>query len=186
MNAAVFLDRDGVLVRERGFITRPDQLEILAGVPQALSALRGAGFRVVIVTNQSALARGLLDETGLAKIHEALSRRLKASGASWDALYCCPHHPTEGQGENRRDCECRKPRPGMLLRAAREMGLDCSRSWMVGDSARDMEAGRAAGCRTLALPGPDGVSPEGADLQAPSLEAAARGILELARGLPRG
>ena len=164
---AVFLDRDGVLVRERGFLTGPGQLEVLPGAAGALAVLRKAGFLLVVVTNQSAIARGRLSEAGLAAIHAELARRLRAEdpGAFWDALYHCPHHPDFGPA-----CECRKPSPGMLLRAAREHGIDLKASWMVGDAERDLAAGRSAGCRTLALP-----PASGGDLRARDLaEAASR------------
>ena len=164
--AAVFLDRDGVLIRERGFVTEPAQLSLLPGAAGALALLRRRGFRLVVVTNQSGIARGLLTEGDLARIHADLLTRLRAAHpeAFWDALYFCPHHPREGRPPYRTDCACRKPRPGMLLKAAAEHGLDPGRSWMVGDSARDLEAGRAAGCRTAALPGPDGTFAAGAGL----------------------
>ncbi len=170
--AAVFLDRDGVLVRERGFITLPEQLSVLPGAAGALAFLRRRGFRLVVVTNQSGIARGLLTEGDLARLHADLLSRLRAEhpGAFWDALYFCPHHPREGHPPYRVDCGCRKPRPGMILRAAAEHGLDPARSWMVGDALRDLEAGRASGCRTAALPGPDGAVAPGADLTGTSLE----------------
>jgi D-glycero-D-manno-heptose 1,7-bisphosphate phosphatase len=177
--AAIFLDRDGVLIREQGYVTEPAQIEVLPGVPEALVLLRRRGFRLVVVTNQSAIARGLLTEGNLARIHADLLSRLRAAHpeAFWDALYFCPHHPQEGRPFYRTDCDCRKPKPGMLLRAAAEHGLDLARSWMVGDAPRDLEAGRAAGCRTAALPGPDGAftGADFADLMGTSLgEVASR------------
>lgn len=172
---AVFLDRDGVLVRERGAITRPEELEILPGVAEALARLRRAGFLLLVATNQGAIARGLLTEDALALLHDTLARRLRDAHpeAGWDALYYCPHHPTEGRPPYGIPCTCRKPFPGMLLRGISEHGLDPNVSWMVGDAARDLEAGRAAGCRTLALPGPDGRFAPGADVRAPGLLEAA-------------
>lgn len=174
MKPSVFLDRDGVIVREIGFITRVDQVELLPGAAEGMAALRKAGFALVVATNQSAIARGLLTEATLKDIHAEIAHRLKAAHpeAAWDALYRCPHHPTEGPAPQ--VCECRKPKPGMLLQAAADLGLDLARSWMVGDSERDVGAGRAAGCRTIALPGADGAFAQGADRQASSLlEAAA-------------
>ncbi len=184
----VFLDRDGVLIRELGFVTHPKQIEILPGVPGALALLRRQGFRLVVVTNQSAIARGLLTEEALARIHADLRARLLAldPGAFWDAVYFCPHHPQEGHAPYRIDCTCRKPRPGMLLRAIAEHGLDPARSWMIGDSPRDVAAGREAGCRTAALPGPDGACPPGADLQAASLADLAARIIASPRGGDKG
>ena len=164
---AVFLDRDGVLVRERGFITAADQLEVLPGAAAGMAVLHRAGFLLVVATNQSAVARGLLTGSALAALHAELARKLKAEDpqAFWDALYACPHHPDFGPG-----CDCRKPAPGMLRRAAAEHGIDLAASWMVGDAPRDLQAGRAAGCRTVALP-----PAEGGDLAARDLaEAASR------------
>ncbi len=143
--AAVFLDRDGVLTREDEWVLRADQVELLPGAAAGVRRLNEAGIPVVVVTNQSALARGWIGELELAQIHARLAELLAAEGARIDAIYVCPHHPTEGAGELRRECDCRKPAPGLLLRAAREMGLDLAASWMVGDAARDVEAARAAG-----------------------------------------
>lgn len=148
MNAsqrAVFLDRDGTLTVEREWLLRPEQLELLPGVAAALSRLQARGLPLVLVTNQSAVARGLLDVAGLERIHQHLRALLAAQGVHLDAIYYCPHHPSEGVGAWRRDCECRKPRPGMLLQASQEHHLDLARSWMIGDAARDLEAGWAVG-----------------------------------------
>lgn len=142
---AVFLDRDGVLTREDEWVLRPDQVELLPGAAAGVRALNLAGVPAIVVTNQSAVARGWIDEEGLAAIHARLDELLAAEGARVDAIYACPHHPTEGVGALRRACGCRKPEPGLLLRAAQERGLDLAASWMVGDAARDVEAGRAAG-----------------------------------------
>jgi len=143
--AAVFLDRDGVLTREDQWVLRPEQVELLPGAAAGVRRLNEAGIPVVVVTNQSARARGWISELDLAQIHARMAELLAAQGAHFDAIYVCPHHPTEGSGELRRVCDCRKPAPGLLLRAAQEMGLDLAASWMVGDAARDVEAARAAG-----------------------------------------
>lgn len=142
---AVFLDRDGTINVEVDYLADPADLELLPGVPAAVAALNRADFRVVVVTNQSGIARGVLDEAALETIHDALTARLARAGARVDAIYHCPHHPTEGVPPWRASCECRKPRPGMLVRAAAELGLDLTRSWIVGDSVRDLEAGAALG-----------------------------------------
>lgn len=141
---AVFLDRDGTLNVECGHITRPEQMRLLPGAAAALQALRTAGYACVIVTNQSAIGRGMMTETDLHHIHEEMLRQLHREGAAIDGLYYCPAAPPQEHPE-------RKPAPGMLLRAAREMGIDVARSWMIGDSARDLLAGRAAGCRGVVL-----------------------------------
>lgn len=141
---AVLLDRDGTLVVERHYLAQPDQLELLPGVVPALRRLRDAGFELVVVTNQSAIARGLVDEAGLARIHERLHEMLEGLPR---AYLHCPHHPDAGAGPYRRPCDCRKPAPGLIARAAALFELDLRRSWIVGDSARDVLAGRALGLR---------------------------------------
>jgi D-glycero-D-manno-heptose 1,7-bisphosphate phosphatase len=146
---AVFLDRDGTINREVHHLNQVEQVELLEGAAEAIRLLNGSGFKVVVVTNQGAVARGLLPESRLAEIHAALVALLARSGAAVDAIYYCPHHPTEGVGDMRRDCGCRKPRPGALQQAAGDLGLDLECSFLVGDQASDVEAGRAAGCRTV-------------------------------------
>ena len=150
---AVFLDRDGTLIEDVGFLCTPSELRLLPGAARAVSLLREAGFLVVIVSNQSGIARGYLTEETLADIHEALRDELRAHGADVDAIYYCPHLPDGTVSEYSRECECRKPSPGMLLRAARDLGIDLSSSFAVGDSERDVLAGHNAGCRTILLGG---------------------------------
>lgn len=149
LRPAVFLDRDGVLVDELDFLTDPRDLRLLSGATEAVRSLNRRGLPVVVVTNQSAIARGLLDERGLAAIHQRLRERLAEGGAELDAIFYCPHHPSAGAPPYRTACDCRKPAPGLLLRAARMLGLDLGRSWIVGDSARDLEAGAAVGARGI-------------------------------------
>jgi D-glycero-D-manno-heptose 1,7-bisphosphate phosphatase len=144
LRPAVFLDRDGTLTLECGYVTRPDQLRLLPGAAQAVIALRAAGFACIVVTNQSAVGRGLMTEADLADVHDELHRQMRAEGAALDGLYYCP-------AERDVDHPERKPAPGMLIRAARDLGIDLAQSWMVGDSARDVLAGRAAGCRGCIL-----------------------------------
>jgi D-glycero-D-manno-heptose 1,7-bisphosphate phosphatase len=146
---AVFLDRDGTVIKEANYLRSVRQLRLIPGAAQAIHRLNAAGFAVVITTNQSGVARGLLTEPALAAIHEALRKRLTRRGARLDAIYYCPHHPEARVAAYRRRCRCRKPAPGMLLRAARDLDLDLRASFVVGDSARDLEAGRRAGCRTV-------------------------------------
>lgn len=149
LRPAVFLDRDGVLVDELDFLVDPDALRLYPGVGEAVRELNSSGWVVVVVTNQSAVARGLLDERRLGEIHERLREHLARSGARLDAIFHCPHHPTAGREPYRRACDCRKPAPGLLERAARLLGLDLAHSWIVGDSARDLEAGAAVGVRGI-------------------------------------
>ena len=145
---AVFLDRDGVLIRDAGLVLGPDDLQILDGVPEALSAL--AGYALVVVSNQAVVARGLLDEAGVLELQRDLEARLRARGApELDGFYFCPHHPKATLERYRQDCPCRKPRPGLLLRAAQELDLDLGASFMVGDRPSDILAGIRAGCRTV-------------------------------------
>lgn len=146
---AVFLDRDGTLTVEADWVTKSAELELLPGACDAIARLSRAGFAVVLATNQSAVARGLVTEKGLAEIHAHLSRELESGGARLDGVYACPHHPSEGSGPYRRECECRKPRPGLLLAAARDLGLDLERSYVVGDAERDLAAGAAVGARGI-------------------------------------
>lgn len=146
---AVFIDRDGCLVVERDYLVSPDELELVPRAGEALAALNAAGVPAVLVTNQSAVARGLLTEAGLEQIHARLEQMLAEAGAQLDLVLACPHHPTEGAAPYRRECECRKPGAGMLFAAAERLGLDLAASWMVGDSARDLEAGRRAGARPI-------------------------------------
>lgn len=146
---AVFLDRDGTLVEERGYLTTPDDVALLPGAAAAVRALREAGWKVFVVSNQAAVAKGLITEEELGGIHLRLAALLAAEGARLDGLYWCPHHPEGTVPEYAQECGCRKPRPGLLEQAAREHGLELSRCVTVGDSARDVEAGRAAGTRTV-------------------------------------
>jgi D-glycero-D-manno-heptose 1,7-bisphosphate phosphatase len=147
---AVFLDRDGVLVADDGLLTDPTRFRVLPGVPTAMAELQAAGFVLVLVTNQPVVARGLIDEAGLARLHAHLVELLVAGGAPrLQHLYACPHHPKAEVAAYRQECTCRKPFPGMLTRAASELGLDLGRSVMVGDRITDIAAGAAAGCRTV-------------------------------------
>jgi D-glycero-D-manno-heptose 1,7-bisphosphate phosphatase len=149
MSAAIFLDRDGTLVEARHYPTRPEELVVYQGLADELRVAQRAGFRLVLITNQSGLARGYFDWAQLERMHEALLETLRSHGVTIDGIYVCPHHPEGTIGELAIDCECRKPKPGMLLRAARELGLNLSRSWFIGDILDDVEAGNRAGCRTV-------------------------------------
>jgi D-glycero-D-manno-heptose 1,7-bisphosphate phosphatase len=147
---AVFLDRDGILVEDAGLLTQASAIRILPGVPGALRRLKEAGFMLVVVSNQAVVARGLLDLAGMQALHRVVEELLRADGApALDGFYFCPHHPNANLPEFRQDCLCRKPRPGLLLQAARELGLDLASSFMVGDRPTDLLAGARAGCRTV-------------------------------------
>lgn len=181
---AVFLDRDGTLNEEVDFLRDPADLRLLPGAAEAVARLNEAGLACVVVTNQSGIARGLLDEADLAVIHAELERGLAEGGARLDALYHCPHHPDFGE---RIDCDCRKPRPGLLRRAAGDLGLDLRQSFVVGDSLRDLEAGAALGVPGLLVESGKPV-PAGARERhevVPDLAAAVERILERSRQRPR-
>jgi D-glycero-D-manno-heptose 1,7-bisphosphate phosphatase len=149
MRPALFLDRDGVIVDEAEYLADPAQLRLLPGSAEAIAEVNRQGVPVVVVTNQSGVARGYFPESRIAEIHEQLDRLLAGQGGHITRYYYCPHHPTEGRSPYRVDCQCRKPRPGMLLRAARELSLDLHESYLVGDKLSDLEAGASAGCRTV-------------------------------------
>jgi D-glycero-D-manno-heptose 1,7-bisphosphate phosphatase len=149
LRPAVFLDRDGTINVERDYLADPDLLELIPGAALAIRELAEAGYAIVVVTNQSGIARGLLTEERLAEITTRLDELLAAEGARVDATYYCPHHPDHGDERHRRDCTCRKPGSGMLKIAAHEHELDLARSWIVGDSLRDLEAGEAVGARGI-------------------------------------
>jgi D-glycero-D-manno-heptose 1,7-bisphosphate phosphatase len=146
---AVFLDRDGTLLEEAGYLDRLERLVFFPYTIDAVRLLNRAGFRVVIVTNQAGIARGIFKESFVAEAHEHVADRLSAGGAHVDGFYYCPHHPEATVEEFRRDCECRKPKPGMLTRAAADLDLALDRSFVVGDRWHDLEAGRRVGARTL-------------------------------------
>jgi D-glycero-D-manno-heptose 1,7-bisphosphate phosphatase len=148
-NTAVFFDRDGTLINDPGYLNHPDQVLLLEGAAEALRELHGLGYKTVVVSNQSGVARGIVTEEMLDKIHERLRELLAAKGATLDKIYYCPDHPDGVVEQYRKDSDWRKPKPGMLLAAAQEMDIDLAKSWMIGDADRDMEAGRSAGCRTI-------------------------------------
>jgi histidinol-phosphate phosphatase family protein len=168
---AVFLDRDGTLVRDVHFCRRVEDLHLLPGVPHAVRLLNEKGFRVVVITNQSGIGRGYLTMETLAAIHKKLVEELGRRGAPVDAIYCCPHSPEEG-------CECRKPKPGLFLTAIRELGVNPAASYVVGDRERDLEPGRALGLRTVLVSTRPPEKDTAADFTAPSLLDAVFWIVE--------
>lgn len=149
MRPAVFLDRDGTLIEERGYLDRLDLLELFPWTTDAIRLLNRSGFAAVVVTNQSAIGRGIIDETFLRQVHDTMDARLAAGAARLDAYYFCPHHPDANLEPYRQACRCRKPQPGMIEQACRELQLDPARSVMVGDRWLDVECGRSAGTRTV-------------------------------------
>jgi histidinol-phosphate phosphatase family protein len=182
MNKAVFLDRDGVINRkapEGDYIVRWQEFEILPGVVEAIRILNQAAYRVIVVTNQRAVAKNKITLTELEEIHRKLIAEVGQSGAVIDRIYFCPH-------DLESKCGCRKPEPGMLLRALEEFEIDPQQSWMIGDSAVDIEAGRRAGCRTaLIKAGWDGTGgTHGTDILAEDLYQAVKIILRAETAVP--
>lgn len=144
---AVFIDRDGTLTEEVGYVNHPRRIRLLPRSAEAIRRLNAAGIPAVVVSNQAGLARGYFSAEILQAVNEEMIRQLKDAGARLDGVYVCVHHPTEGVPPYRADCDCRKPKPGMLTRAARELGLDLTACTMVGDKASDLESGRVVGTR---------------------------------------
>ena len=149
MRAAVFLDRDGTLIEERGYLDRIDLLALFPWTVDAIRLLNREGFAPVVVTNQSAIGRGVIDEPFLNHVHATIDRHLAAGRARMEAYYFCPHHPDAELEPYRHVCRCRKPQPGLIERACQELQLDPARSIMVGDRWLDVACGRAAGTRTV-------------------------------------
>jgi len=143
------MDRDGTLIEEVGFLDRLDRIEVYPYSVDAVRLLNRAGFTVVVTTNQSGVARGYFDEAFVDEAHRRLRGTFAAGGARIEAFYYCPHHPQGTVPAYRQVCECRKPRPGLLQRAARELNLDPRRSFVVGDRSNDVEAGQAFGAATV-------------------------------------
>lgn len=152
---AIFLDRDGTINELVGFLTDINLFNILPGVSEAIRKINKSSFLVIVVTNQPVIARGELTIEGLNNIHKKMETILGQNGAYIDGIYYCPHHPDRGfEGERpdlKIDCNCRKPKPGLLLKAAQDYNIDLSESYMIGDSENDIKAGKAAGCKTILL-----------------------------------
>ena len=145
---AVFLDRDGTINEDTDYVSDPKKVRLISGVAKAIRTLNERSIPVVVISNQSGVARGFYTESAIELVNAAISKHLEKVGARIDRFYYCPHHP-EGKGKYGQECECRKPKSGMLLQAAKDLNLVLSHSVMIGDKARDIEAGIAAGCRTV-------------------------------------
>ena len=152
---AIFLDRDGTINKYVGFLRKEEEFDLLPGVAEAVKKINQSGYLAIVVTNQPVIARGEVTFEGLETIHNKMETLLGKEGAYLDGIYFCPHHPHSGyEGEVKElkiDCDCRKPKPGMLLKAAEDFNIDLSQSYMVGDSENDIVAGKAAGCKTVLL-----------------------------------
>ncbi len=169
---AAFVDRDDTIMVDVGYCRSPDDVRLLPGAAEGIQALTQSGFVVVVITNQSGVGRGFFTESDLEAVHERLRLQLRNEGAEFHAIYYCPHRPEDG-------CDCRKPKPGLILRAASDLGIDLGASYSIGDREWDVEAGRAAGTRTILVTNGharrDGTSR--ADHVATGLEDASRFIL---------
>ena len=170
-NIAVFLDRDGTINEEVGYLDSLDKLKIIPGAYEAIRLINESGMKVVVISNQAGVARGLFTEDFVKITHEHLQIALRQEGAYIDKFYYCPHHPNEGIEPYRQVCNCRKPATGMLLQAARDLNIDLIRSYLVGDRFNDMEAGKKIGVRGILVKtgfgqgllqddGPDEATPE--------------------------
>lgn len=145
---AIFLDRDGVINDDTHFITRPADFHLFPFTAKAISMINQSEYLAIVITNQSAVARGFISEIQLAEIHQKMKTDLVQNKAYLDAIYYCPHHPEIGKITN---CNCRKPLPGMLFQAAHDFPINLSESYMIGDNERDIIAGKKAGCKTIGV-----------------------------------
>lgn len=148
MKPAVFIDRDGTISEEVGYINHPSRFRLFPYAASAIGHLNEQGWLAILVTNQAGVARGYFSEEMIKTVHSAMSAELASSGAKLDAIYYCAHHPSVGEPPYRFDCDCRKPKPGLISRAAADFGIDLSRSWMVGDRYSDIELARNAGLKS--------------------------------------
>lgn len=149
MNRAVFLDRDGTINEEVGYLRNLADLRLIPGAGAAIKRLNDSGMKVVLVTNQSGIARGYFSESLLQEIHDRLEQMLRDEGARLDAVYYCPHHPSAGNTHFTRDCDCRKPGTGLIDKAARDLNIDVKHSYVVGDKWSDVELGQRAGAHSV-------------------------------------
>jgi D-glycero-D-manno-heptose 1,7-bisphosphate phosphatase len=149
INRAIFIDRDGTLNEEVGYITDPAQFRLFDFAAEAVRKVNEAGWLAIALTNQSGVARGYFTEEFLRGIHQSMEESLRSQGARLDAIYYCAHHPEFGAAPYRRDCECRKPKPGLIERAVRDFALDPAECFVIGDRYRDVEMGHSGGARSV-------------------------------------
>ena len=174
MNRAVFLDRDGTIAKDVHYCRRVEDFELLPTVPEAIRLINSRGFQVVVITNQSGVARGYFTEETLAQIHVKMEDELNKHGAHIDAVYYCPHHPDDG-------CDCRKPGTGLFDKATKDLAIKFKTSYVVGDMQMDTDAGKALGCKTVMVTtGPQG----GSDILDPP-DYTANSLLEAAQWIVR-
>lgn len=182
---ALFLDRDGTLVHPVHYPSQPGELRLYPDLGPALSELQALGFLLVVITNQSGLARGYLSESDLQCMHAFLRTQLLSLGIRLSGIYYCPHHPDGVIPELTTSCLCRKPQPGLLLQAARELHIDLARSWFVGDILDDVEAGKRAGCRTVLVDLGTEAAPQRVERQPDFVARDTRHALRLVRAVER-
>ncbi len=149
LSKAIFLDRDGTIVYEVGFIDNADDLELFPGTADALARAKALGFRLVVITNQSGVARGLFPEDTVVEINNAMQKLLVQARVVLDGIYYCPHHPEGTKNAYKNACDCRKPAPGMIKKASEDIGLDLKNSYMIGDKLSDIQSGINAGLKTI-------------------------------------
>lgn len=183
---AIFLDRDGTINKYVGFLRKPEEFELIDGVAEAVKKINQSGYLAIVVTNQPVIARGEVTFEGLETIHNKMETLLGKEGAYLDGIYFCPHHPHKGyEGEVKElkiECDCRKPKPGMLLKAAEDFNIDLSESYMVGDGENDIRAGKSSGCKTVLVIG------EGTDYKEESLnqDITCDSLFEFVENITRG
>ena len=148
---AIFIDKDGTLIRDVPYNVDPQKIELYPETGEALRQWQNAGYRIIVISNQAGVARGYFDETALPAVETRLQELLNPFGVTLNGFYYCPHHPAGSVPAYAIACACRKPEPGMIIRAAREHGVDLSASWMIGDILNDVEAGNRAGCQTILI-----------------------------------
>lgn len=151
MNKAIFIDKDGTLIEDIPYNVDPARIRFADGATDGLRKLKDRGYLLIMVSNQSGIAHGYFAEDALQKLKDELQRILTVSGIPFDAFFFCPHHPDGKVKAYSRICECRKPKPGMLLNAAQRFDIDPAASWMIGDILNDVEAGNQAGCKTILI-----------------------------------
>ena len=149
MLPAIFMDRDGTVSYEVGYVNHPDRYDIMPGSAEAIARINFAGFLAVVITNQAGVARGYFKEELIVQVHEKLKRLIAEKAAHLDGIYYCPHHPEVGEPPYRQRCNCRKPAPGLLLKAQKDLNIDLSRSYIIGDSIKDIETGFNAGVKSV-------------------------------------
>jgi len=146
---AAFFDRDGTIIKDANYLASFDKIELIKPVIEVCKTFQAAGYKMIVVTNQSGVARGFFDEKFVCDTHDLLKKIFAGEGVLWDAFYYCPHHPNGVIKEYSFECNCRKPAPGMLLQAAKDFDIDLSKSVMIGDKDLDLQAGYLAGCKSF-------------------------------------